>query len=67
MMKLIINKFNSMEDKIKKILRYGIYFSVFVCVISVFILLTYHFHTSPDLFYIRTILYSRIYNLCNCN
>ncbi len=52
MMKLIIDKFNSMDEKTKKILKYGIYFSIFVCTISVFILLTYHFHASPDLFYI---------------
>lgn len=52
MMKLIINKFNSMEEKTKKILKYGIYFSVFVCAISVFILLAYHFNPAPDLFYI---------------
>ncbi len=52
MMKVIIDKFNSMEEKTKKILKYGIYFSSFVCAISVFILLTYHFHTTPDLFYI---------------
>lgn len=52
MMKLIIDKFNSMEEKTKKILKYGIYFSAFVCAISVFVLLTYHFNPTPDLFYI---------------
>lgn len=52
MMKLIMDKFNSMEEKTKKILKHGIYFSIFVCTISVFILLAYHFSPSPDLFYI---------------
>ena len=33
MMKVIIDKFNSMEEKTKKILKYGIYFSSFVCAI----------------------------------
>ncbi len=52
MMKLILDKFNSMEEKTKRILKYGIYFSGFVCTISVFILLTYHLNPSPDLYYI---------------
>ncbi len=52
MMKIIINKFNSMEDKTKKILKYGIYFSAFVCMLSIFILLTYHYYANPDLYYI---------------
>lgn len=52
MMKLIIDKFNSMEEKTKKILKYGIYFSVFICALSVLILLSYHFYANPDLYYI---------------
>lgn len=53
MIKLIINKFNSMEDKTRKILKYGIYFSLCVCIISLLILLTYHFNiTDPNLYYI---------------
>ena len=48
----VMNKFNSMEEKTKKILKYGIIFSVFVCAISMFILLTYQYNTNPDLYYI---------------
>lgn len=52
MLKIIINKFNSMEGKTKNILKYGMLFSLFVCIISLLILLTYHFFTNPDLYYI---------------
>ena len=52
MLKIIINKFNSMEGKTKDILKYGMLFSLFVCIISLLILLTYHFFTNPDLYYI---------------
>ncbi len=52
MLKLIINKFNSMETKVKKIMKYGINFSLFICIISIGILLTYEFYKNPDLYYI---------------
>lgn len=52
MVKMIIDKFNSMEEKTKKILKYGIIFSCFVCILAVFILITYQFYSIPDLFYI---------------
>lgn len=53
MIKVIIDKFNSMDIKTKKILKYGIYFSLFVCILSLLILLTYHFNESnPTLYYI---------------
>jgi len=52
MIKMIINKFNFMEKKIKKILKYGIIFSCTVCLLAVFILVTYQFNSIPDLFYI---------------
>ncbi len=52
MLKIIMNKFNSMEEKIKKILKYGMLFSFIVCIVSLLILLTYHFFTNPDLYYI---------------
>lgn len=52
MIKIIKDKFNSMEEKTKKILKYGIYFSIFVCVISAFVLLTYQLYAYPDLYYI---------------
>ncbi len=40
MIKIIIDKFNSMEDKTKKILKYGIYFS-FMCLCFIFTNFTY--------------------------
>lgn len=52
MLKIIINKFNSMEEKTKNVFKYGMLFSLFVCIISLLILLTYHFFTNPDLYYI---------------
>ena len=52
MIKIIIDKFNSMEGKIKKILKYGIIFSCFVCILAIFVLITYQFNSFPDLFYI---------------
>lgn len=52
MIKSIINKFNSMDEKIKQILKCGIIFSYFVCLIAIFILLIYQFNELPDLFYI---------------
>lgn len=52
MIKPIINKFNNMEEKVKKILKYGIYFSMFVCVISTILLITYHINLNIDLYYI---------------
>lgn len=52
MIKIILNKFNLMEGKIKKILKCGIFFSYFICLIAIFVLLTYQFNGIPDLFYI---------------
>lgn len=52
MIKMIINKFNSMEEKTKQILKFGIIFSGFVCLIAITILLTYQFYQYPDMFYI---------------
>ena len=51
MFKTIINKFNYMDDKTKKILKYGLYFSLIICTLSLLILLTYHFFTNPNLYY----------------
>ena len=52
MIKIIINKFNSMDEKIRKIFKYGIKFSLFVCLLSTIILIGYHYHSNPDLYYI---------------
>lgn len=52
MIKKLIDKFNSMDLKVKKILKYGIYFSMFVCIISTILLITYHINLNIDLYYI---------------
>lgn len=52
MIKMIIDRFNSMEQKIKQILKYGILFSTAICSVAIFILLTYQFYQFPNLFYI---------------
>lgn len=52
MLKTIKDKFNFMEEKTKKILKNGIYFSIIVCAISALIFITYHFYSFPDLYYI---------------
>lgn len=52
MIKIIKDKFNSMDKKVKKILKYGIYFSMFVCIMSGVPLVTYHLNLNPDLYYI---------------
>ena len=52
MLKLIINSFNSMEEHIKKIMKYGIRFAVLICFFALAILITYTFNLSPDLYYI---------------
>lgn len=52
MIKIINDKFSSMDIKVRKILKYGIYFSLLVCILSIIILLTYHLNLIPNLFYI---------------
>lgn len=52
MMKQIIDKFNSLEEKIQVIMKHGFKFSFAVCILSILILLTYQFCNYPDLYYI---------------
>lgn len=52
MIKQIIDKFNSLEEKIKSIMQYGMKFSFGVCILSTLILLTYQLYNYPDLYYI---------------
>ncbi len=52
MVNMIKNKFFSMEKSIKNILKYGIFFSCCVCIIAMYILLTYRTNHVPYLFYI---------------
>lgn len=52
MIKTLVDKFGSMDEKIRKIMNYGFAFSFLVCVISMALLITYIFNSSLDLYYI---------------
>lgn len=53
MFKDIISVFNELDKETKKIMYYGIWFSIAFCVVAAIILITYiHFLAIPDLFYI---------------
>lgn len=54
----IINKFKTLNPKIRKIMRYGFCVSLIVCMIATLILYTYHrLYTVPLLFSVGTILF----------
>ena len=57
MKKTIINKFNNLDKKVKKIMINGFKFSFWFCLFSALILTVYNFHMSPILYYIGTILF----------
>ena len=42
MIKKIIEKLKNLDDKIKKIIKYGIYFSSLICILACVLLFTYH-------------------------
>ena len=53
MKKIIVNKIKQMDQKIKKIIANGSYFSLSICLASAIVLFTYEmFYASPDLYYI---------------
>lgn len=52
MLKMLIDKFVSLEKNVKKIMKYGFLFSFLVCVIAMVLLLSYELFSSPDLYYI---------------
>lgn len=52
LIKMIKDKFNSMEQSVKKIMKNGLMFSFIVIVISTIILLTYNFLGYLYLYYI---------------
>ncbi len=53
MFKNIMNIFSELDVKIKKIMKYGLKFSMFFCFIAALILLFYEtIYASPDLYYI---------------
>lgn len=52
MIKVLIDKFNSMEKKVKKIMHYGFIFSFVICMISMVLLIGYELNSNLDFYYI---------------
>lgn len=52
MLNKLIQTFQSMDLLVKKIMQKGIHFCLFLAILSTFILLTYAFFKSPQLYYI---------------
>ena len=57
MLKMIIDKFNNLDTKVKSIMKNGFKFSFAFCVLSIFILSIYNFYMLPILYYSGTILF----------
>ena len=57
MIKVLINQFKSMEEKVKKIMNYGFLFSFFVCMISIGLLIAYDQNANLELYYIGLSLF----------
>jgi len=57
MIKMIINKFKSLDVKVKNIMLKGFKFSFTFCILSSLILLIYNFYMFPILYYSGTILF----------
>lgn len=58
MIKNFINTYKSLDSKTLKILRNGLKFSFIICLLSIFILLTYiFFFTFPTLYYIGLLIF----------
>lgn len=58
MIKNFINTYKSLDSKTLKILKNGLKFSFIICLLSIFILLTYiFFFTFPTLYYIGLLMF----------
>ena len=58
MVRFIKEKIDNLEDLIKKIMKYGFYFSFFISIIATSVLFTYEvFYSMPDLYYIGLSLF----------
>ena len=57
MIKMIINKFKDLDDKIKNIMLNGFKFSFAFCILSALILCIYNFYTLPIIYTCGTILF----------
>ncbi|MCI9016464.1 MAG: hypothetical protein HFJ53_04815 [Clostridia bacterium] len=58
MIKILINKFNTMEVKVKHIMKHGISFSFSVCLFSIFLLICYSFIKSPIIYEIGIAIFN---------
>lgn len=52
MLKTLVDKLQSMEDKVKKVLHSGFIFSFIVCLISTGLLISYELSANLELYYI---------------
>lgn len=52
MIKLLKDKLNNMDNKVKKIMHYGFIFSFIVCMISMALLITYEVTANLQAYYI---------------
>ena len=57
MIKMIMNKYNNLDNKVKNIMLKGFKFSFIFCIISTFVLLVYNFYMLPILYYSGIILF----------
>ena len=58
MLNKFLNNFKKIDNKIKKIMNYGFSFSLIICLLSIFILYTYHsLNTYYLIFIVGTILF----------
>jgi len=57
MIKMIINKYKNIDDKVKSIMIKGFKFSFIFCIFSTLILAAYHLYMLPILYTCGTILF----------
>ena len=57
MMKLIINKFKTLDEQVQKIMINGFKFSFIFCIFASLLLLVYSFYLIPMLYYSGTLLF----------
>lgn len=57
MIKIIINKFNNLDNKVKAIMINGFKFSFYFTLLSALVLIIYNVYSLPILYYCGTILF----------
>ena len=57
MIKMIINKFNNLDDKVKTIMINGFKFSFAFCILAALVLCTYNLYLLPILYSAGTLLF----------